>query len=160
MPQLNQNFTRLNSDTFVLQFIAVDGTLNNASLQYAAWWGLVSGTDPTGTPDLEAWTNNVGSVYGITSYDVGTTYCDTAATPLTVGSTQINAAVGTSTVTIQLNYTNFSALTDGDYYHELVLMKAQNLGGGTRTAYQCRSHVAATGILTVKESLFTNRPYR
>jgi len=162
MPQLNQDFTRLEHDSFVLQFTAVDGTLNFASLKYAAWWGLVAGSSPAGTPLLlQAWSNNL-STFGIDNYDASTTFCSQAASGLTPGASQINAAVGSSTVRIILNYTNFSTLDDGDYYHELVLMKAQSFASGfTGTvAFQCRSHVAASGILTIKESSFTNKPYR
>jgi len=165
MPQLNQDFTRLEHDSFVLQFTAVDGTLNDGTApEYAAWWGLVGGNPPTptGTPDLQAWTNDVGT-FGIDAYDASTTYCSAGGTnTLSPTAGQINAAVGASTVTIQLNYTNFSTLNDGDYYHELVLMKVElsGINPNVYTARQCRSHVAATGILTIKESSFTNKPYR
>jgi hypothetical protein len=159
MPQLNQDFTRLEHDSFVLQFTAVDGTLNvGGNPEYAAWWGLVAGTSPTGTPDLQAWSNDL-SPYAIGAYDASTTFCSLAATGLTPGASQINAAVGASTVTIQLSYADFSTLNDGDYYHELVLMKVSYINPNY-TAHQCRSHVAATGILTIKESSFTNKPYR
>ncbi len=162
MPQLNQDFTWLEHDSVVLQFTAVDGTLNDGNApEYAAWWGLVANSSPAGTPLLlQAWTNNVGTM-GVDAYDVSTTYCsDTGATQLIPTAGQINAAVGASTVTIQLNYTNFSPLIDGDYYHELVLMKVSLSAGPTYTAQQCRSHVVATGILTIKESSFTTKPYR
>ena len=33
-------------------------------------------------------------------------------------------------------------------------------GTNPKIAYQCKSHVAATGILTVTNSTFTNRAYR
>ena len=163
MPQLNQDFTRLEHDSFVLQFTAVDGTLNDGTApEYAAWWGLVAGSSPTGTPDLQAWTNDIGT-FGVDAYNADTTYCSAGGTStLSPTAGQIDAAVGASTVIIQLNYTNFSALDDGDYYHELVLMKVEltDTNPNEYTAYQCRSHVAATGILTIKESSFTNKPYR
>jgi len=163
MPQLNQDFTRLEHDSFVLQFTAVDGTLNDGiGPEYAAWWGLVAGSSPAGTPLLlQAWTNDLAA-FGIDAYDASDTHCsvNNTANELVPNAGQINAAVGASTVTIQLNYTNFSPLNDGDYYHELVLMKVLASAGPIYTAQQCRSHVAATGILTIKESSFTNKPYR
>ena len=58
-----------------------------------------------------------------------------------------------------MEHGTFSTFDVGEYYHELVLMEVE-FSAPNYIAYQCRSHVAATGILTINNSTFTNRTYR
>lgn len=166
MPSLNQNFTRLEHDSFVLEYTSTDSILNTSSPNpnYAAWWGLSDNNTPVVTSNLllSSWSNNT-SPYAIDSYDVSSGYPDCSAITadaLIPGNAPFLVEVYETKVIVLLQYDDFKdvPLTPGDYYHELVLMKVVN--GANSVAHQCRSHVAATGILTVNGSLFTNNPYR
>ena len=164
MPSLNQNFVRLEHDSFVLEYISTDSILNTSTTNpsYAAWWGLSDTNDATGNLLLETWSGT--GLYGIDSYDVSSGYPDCSTSGLTPFSPSLQPftlIVFETKVIVLLQYSDFEnvPLDPGDYYHELVLMKVVNSGGNS-VAHQCRSHVAATGILTLNGSLFTNNPYR
>lgn len=164
MPSLNQDFVRLEHDSFVLEYTSTDSILNasaNPNPSYAAWWGLSDTNNAAGNLLLSSWSNNT-SPYGIDSYDVSSGYPDCSTTGNAIALIPQNAPflveVFETKVIVLLQYSDFENVPTGDYYHELVLMKVVN--GVTSVAHQCRSHVAATGILTVNESLFTNNPYR
>ncbi len=155
MPSLNQNFTRLEHDDFVLEFTSVDSILNPSvgATAYAAWWGLSDTADATGNLLLSSWSN------AISSYNVANSYpdcSDSGADALIPANAPFTVEVYETKVLVVLEYATFDDIGTGEYYHELVLMKVD----GNNIAHQCQSHVAATGLLTVNGSLFTNKPYR
>ncbi len=169
MPSLNQNFVRLEHDSFVLEYTSTDGILNSSLLSnpsYAAWWGLSDTNTPVVNTGLllSSWSNNLAP-NAIDSYSVSTTWPGCSQTPssaaLVPSSAPFLVSVLETKVLVALQYTHFKDVPLGDYYHELVLMKVNIQGAQAQAiAHQCQSHVAATGILTVNESLFTNNPYR
>lgn len=168
MPSLNQNFVRLERDSFVLEYTSTDSILNSSLLptpSYAAWWGLSDTNDATGNLLLSSWSNHL-SPNAIDSYSISTTWPGCSQTPssaaLVPSSAPFTVEVFETKVIVLLQYTHFKDVQPGDYYHELVLMKVNIEGSNPAlsVAHQCQSHVAATGILTVNESLFTNNPYR
>lgn len=160
MPSLNQNFTRLEHDDFVLEFTSVDSILNPSvgSTAYAAWWGLSSTSDATGNLLLSSWSNGTAP-NAISSYNIANQFpdCSTSgAFQLIPGNAPFLVEVYETKVVVVLEYATFDDIGTGEYYHELVLMKVDS----SNIAHQCQSHVAATGLLTVNGSLFTNKPYR
>lgn len=165
MPSLNQNFTRLEHDTFMLSFIPTDGTLS--SNNWAFWWGLSdNNTSIPGTALLlESWrTNTLGDSLDIYN---NTTDCNNTASQLNISQTNpissntkfIKGRIQNNEINILMEHGTFSTFDVGEYYHELVLMEVE-FSAPNYIAYQCRSHVAATGILTINNSTFTNRTYR
>ena len=157
MPALNQDLIRLENDSFVLKFTATDGTIGS---NYAAWWGLSDNATAVvdNAPLIQAWTKSSGGGENVSSYSATTgNGCSAGGTStLDAGATGPAAQVFTNYIQIQiLNENVFDAVDDGDYYHELVLMDVESNVG-----MQCKSHVAASGILTVHQSIFTNKPYR
>ena len=160
MPALNQDLIRLENDSFVLKFTATDGTIGS---NYAAWWGLSDNATAVvnSSPLIQAWTKNGGGGETVSSYSATTSAADgcSAGPTNTLNASDSDnpaAQVFTNFVQIQILNTNvFDAVPDGDYYHELVLMDVESNVGK-----QCKSHVAASGILTVHQSIFTNKPYR
>lgn len=172
MPSLNQDFVRLEHDSFVLEYTSTDSILNSSLLStpnYAAWWGLSDNDTPVVTNNLllSSWSNHLNP-NAINQYSVSTTFPGCSQTPLagalnpSAAPTGLTVEVLETKVIVALPYSYFKDVPTGNYYHELVLMKVALEGSNPAlvTAYQCRSHVAATGILTVNESLFTNNPYR
>lgn len=165
MPSLNQNFTRLEHDTFMLTFTPTDGTISSAN--WAFWWGLSDNNTPIPNTDLllqSFRTNTLGD--GLDAYN-NTTDCDSTASQLSITQTNpisantlfVKGRVQNNEINILMEHGIFSQFNVGEYYHELVLMEVENISG-TLTAFQCRSHVAATGMLTIDNSTFTNRTYR
>jgi len=169
MPSLNQNFVRLEHDSFVLEYTSTDSILNSSLLptpSYAAWWGLSDTSDATGNLLLSSWSNDL-SPNAIDSYSISTTWpgCSQSlpsSAELDPSSAPFTVEVFETKVIVLLQYDHFKDVPLGDYYHELVLMKVNIQGSSPAlsVAHQCQSHVAATGILTVNQSLFTNNPYR
>ncbi len=167
MAAFNQDFTRLESDTYQLQFIPTDGVVTPTT--YAAWWG-VSDTDSAvvnSAPLLQGWTFGAGA--GITAYN-NTLGCSSGATvnQLNIAPTAaqqanlVNVVIdGTNNkIRITMIRSKSNLITpNGTYYHELVLMNVTPIGGVV-TALQCSSYVAATGFITYENSIFTNRTYR
>ena len=158
MPALNQDLIRLENDSFVLKFTATDGTIGS---NYAAWWGLSDSATAVvnSSPLIQAWTKSSGGGENVSSYSATTGNGCSAGGTFTLNASDSSnpaAQVFTNFVQIQiLNENVFDAVPDGDYYHELVLMDVESNVG-----MQCKSHVAASGILTVHQSIFTNKPYR
>ena len=169
MPVFNQDFTRLESDTYQLQFLPTDGVVTPTT--YAAWWG-VSDTDSavvSSAPLLQGWTNTMNGSIDLDAYD-NTSGCSDGASvnQLDISpsagqqSTLVNVVIdGTNNkIRIQMTVEKAELITpNGTYYHELVLMNVANIAG-TITAFQCSSYVAASGFITVENSIFTNRTYR
>tara|TARA_R110000822_G_scaffold66374_2_gene162092 strand:- start:352 stop:861 length:510 start_codon:yes stop_codon:yes gene_type:complete len=169
MPAFNQDFTRLESDTFQLQFLPTDGVVTPTT--YAAWWG-VSDTDSavvSSAPLLQGWTNTMNGAIDLDAYN-DTSGCSNGAS---VNQLEINPTTPeqASLVNVVIDGTNnririsipvekFELISpNGTYYHELVLMNVATIGS-TVTAFQCSSYVAASGFITVADSIFTNRTYR
>ena len=167
MPAFNQDFTRLDSDSYQLQFLPTDGVVTTTT--YAAWWG-VSDTDSavvSSAPLLQGWTNTMNGSIDLDAYD-NTTGCTSGETVelLDISPTSttnlVNVIIdGTNNrIRIQMTVDKSELITpNGTYYHELVLMNVATIGS-TVTAFQCSSYVAASGYLTYENSVFTNRTYR
>ena len=160
MPVLNQNFTKFEHDAFVISYTVIDASTALGNSNYCGWWGLgdASTIDSSTSIILQG-----HSIQTTTSYitTVGTsngTGCQSTPSGGTLNpSSSPDALVTISdfTVNVSLSYTQFDGITDGDYYHELVLMdKVSN------DCYQCRSQVVSSGVLTVNQSLFTEYIYR
>jgi len=150
MPALNQNLIIYDNDTIVLSFTVVDATTTLGSTNYAAWWGLANADnvyDSTAL-ELEAFSN---ITYDVTA---GVNDCSSNTATQLLSST-LSPSITNYSVNIALTWTQTNGLSPGDYYHELVLIPRISTIG-----HQCRSTVAASGILTVEGSMFTNRPYR
>ncbi len=170
MPSLNQDFTRLEHDSFVLQYSPTDGVIS--SNNWSFWWGLSDNNTSTPTNNLliESWRVDYLGDFGNGVYDNTTDCSTTTADQLantypspapTVAPFFLQGRINTTGPFILLQYGIFKELSVGEYYHELVLMPiVVTTNPSVKTAYQCRSHVAATGILTVTDSTFTNRTYR
>ncbi len=158
MPALNQNFTRLESDSYVLEFTPTDGTIS--LLTYAGWWGVSNTDTAAGSLLLEGWTNSSNGSISLNGYNAtggceGTT---SGAFPLNGSGADVNVRIvgSENKIRIIMDQSIQDLITpNGTYYHELVLMKVT-----ANTAYQCISHVAASGFITVENSIFTNRTYR
>ena len=160
MPALNQNFTRLESDSYVLEFTPTDGVITSST--YAAWWGVSNTDTAAGSLLLKGWTNNSnGSIPGLTSYDSSNSCENTPSSgtlPINGTGSDVNPKINNNdnTIRIIISQAQQDLITpNGTYYHELVLMKI-----ALNTAFQCISHVAASGFITVENSIFTNRTYR
>ena len=159
MPSLNQDFTRLESDSYVLEFTPTDGVITGTT--YAAWWGVSNTDTAAGTGLLvEGWTNNSNGTIPLTSYN-STDGCEGTPSftfPIDGTGADVNVRINDSDnkIRIIIDQSTQDLITpNGTYYHELVLMKV-----AFNTAYQCISHVAASGLITVENSIFTNRTYR
>jgi len=154
MPSFNQNLIKFEHDEFLLEYTVTDASTTLGSSNYAAWWGLSNTSTAAGELLISGHT-----ISGISTYNKSQATSDCSAgsaTGLNPGNNNgIPVSVFDYTITVSLAYTVFEGVNNGDYYHELVLMDKV----GT-TAYQCRSQVVATGILTVNQSLFTNYSYR
>lgn len=143
MALLNQDFTKFQKDTFQIKFTITDATVNISG--YEAWWGCYSGI-PQNYP-------------GDSIAPVDTPIIEKATTGWTTGAAGSvgEVVMGSSYVIVNLNQNDFfgnsitSGLTEGTYYHELVL--GQNVNGSD-------SVVVATGTMTINPSLFTNNEYR
>lgn len=161
MPALNQNFTRLESDSYVLEFTPTDGTVS--LLTYAGWWGVSNTDTAAGSLLLEGWTNTSNGSISLNGYNASTAGgCENTPTqgalPIDGTGANVNVRVigSENKIRIIMDQPAQDLITpNGTYYHELVLMKV-----AANTAYQCISHVAASGFITVENSIFTNRTYR
>lgn len=159
MPALNQNFTRLESDSYVLEFTPTDGVITSQT--YAAWWGVSDTDTAAGSLLLKGWSNTSnGAITGLTAYNSSGGCQGTTSETLSIGGTgsNVNPKIinADNVVRILISQAQQDLITpNGTYYHELVLMKI-----ASSTAYQCISHVAASGFITVENSVFTNRTYR
>ena len=159
MPALNQNFTRLESDSYVLEFTPTDGVISLAT--YAGWWGVSDTDTAAGSLLLKGWTNESNGSISLNGYNA-TGGCENTPSqgtlPLNGTGADVNVRIFTSEnkIRILMDQSIQDLITpNGTYYHELVLMKV-----ASNTAYQCISHVAASGFITVENSIFTNRTYR
>ena len=159
MPALNQNFTRLESDSYVLEFTPTDGVISLAT--YAGWWGVSDTDTAAGSLLLKGWTNESNGSISLTGYNATGGCENTPSQPvlqLDGTGADVNVRIFTSEnkIRILMDQSIQDLITpNGTYYHELVLMKV-----ASNTAYQCISHVAASGFITVENSIFTNRTYR
>ncbi len=169
MPAFNQDFTRLESDTYQLQFIPTDGAVTPTT--YAAWWGVsdTDSADYSSAPLLQGWTNNMNGATDLIAYN-NTLGCSDGATVnlLDISPSNeeqadlVNVVIdGTNNkIRISIPVNKSELITpNGTYYHELVLMNVTTISGVV-TALQCSSYVAATGFITYENSIFTNRTYR
>lgn len=148
MASLNQNLIEFEHDAFYIRYTVVDTATSLTS--YAAWWGLSNNNTPFGSILLQGFSSGTGWNVAINAEG-----CSGAATDLDSITEDFTVIVGNYTIDVPLIYADFEQVNDGEYYHELVLIPTT---AGTK--YQCRAVVAATGILTVKQSLFTNYAYR
>lgn len=160
MPALNQNFTRLESDSYVLEFTPTDGVVTSAT--YAAWWGVSNTNTAAGSLLLKGWSNTSnGSISGLTAYNSSGGCENTPSSgtlPIDGTGSNVNPKIinADNVVRILISQAQQDLITpNGTYYHELVLMKVTS-----NQAFQCISHVAASGFITVENSVFTNRTYR
>lgn len=142
MATLGQAITVFEEDTLVLRFIFPDLT-TNFDTNWGAWIGFAASNFPTSTTIVRSKAN------------AGWTY--NSGTPTEVGA---NVSVVNNSNVIEIFFTqaDFSdgseanTLTGGtDYYFELVVSDNKN---------EARSVVAATGIFTVNQSLFTENSFR
>lgn len=159
MPSLNQDFTRFERDEFILRFTVTDAVTTLGNSSYTAWWGLSNTDEADGGVQISGHTTT-NEYSSLTGYDisVNASGCSTNTGMSTLSydtPEDVTVKVYDYYVEVTINLDNLTGVTDGTYYHELVLMPIV----GT-TAYQCRSTVAATGILTVKDSQYTNYSYR
>ena len=159
MPALNQNFTRLESDSYILEFTPTDGAITSAT--YAGWWGVSNTDTAAGSLLLEGWTNTLNGSISLNGYNASGG-CENnpaqGALPIDGTGADVNVRIFDSEnkIRIIIDQSTQDLITpNGTYYHELVLMKV-----AANTAYQCISHVAASGFITVENSIFTNRTYR
>jgi len=160
MAALNQNFLRHEHDgDFSLIFTVTNGGTTLGSSNYCAWWGVGNNEDPNSVTSilLQGHTTT-----GVNSYNIAVSTEGCSSTPsggaLSATTSDVTVAVTNTQVKCTIGYDDFASLNDGSYYHELVLMERTTESGGT--CYQCRSQVVATGVLTIEQSLFTNRPFR
>tara|TARA_Y100001972_G_C7660549_1_gene333084 strand:+ start:826 stop:1299 length:474 start_codon:yes stop_codon:yes gene_type:complete len=157
MAIFNQDIVKFEHDAFSLQFIITDATTTITSTTHCAWWGLGNNSDINNCASLLLQGHTIAN---ISTYDISTGVNDCSQSPdgssLNPSATSVPVTITNNTVTCTLSYSLFSTIDDGSYAHELVLMDKTN----NNTCHQCRSVVAAVGILTVNESMFTNFVYR
>ena len=156
MAIFNQDIVKFEHDSFSLQFTITDATSNITSATHCAWWGLGNNSNINSVTSLLLQGHTIAgtSTYTIS---VGASGCSNtpAGGSLNPSSTAVPVTITTNTVTCNLSHTLFSAIADGSYAHELVLMDKVSA-----ECFQCRSVVASVGVLTVNESMFTNFIYR
>lgn len=155
MAIFEQNLTKFEHDTFILEFIITDSTTTITQNTHCAWWGLGNNSNVNSCTSLLLQGHSTNcSTYDIT---VGPNDCSQApaGSNLNPSSSPISISVLTNVVRCSLTYDIFDGISDGSYAHELVMMDK-----GGSTCFQCRSSVASVGILTVNESMFTNYVYR
>jgi len=142
MALLGQDFTKFQKDSFYIKFTITDATTSLSG--YKAWWGCYSG-DVSNYPGSQ--TNTPVIQKSTTGWSTGA-----EGSPNFGGVT-----MGSNTVTIQLTQSDFNGngisgkLSEGEYYHELVLGNSDNGSD---------SVVVANGTMTINPSLFTNQLYR
>lgn len=138
MALLAQDFTKFQKDTFSIKFTITDAIVNISS--YEAWWGCYSGDvgnyPSTNTPVIKkattGWTS--GAAGGAGEITMGSNY---VIVNLTQADFNGNSITG--------------KLSEGEYYHELVLGSSDDGSD---------SVVVATGTMYINPSLFTNNDYR
>lgn len=158
MPILNQNFTKFEHDTFVIQYTVTDASTTLENSNYCGWWGLGNASTIEDSTSIELQGHSIASTdsYNIAQTNTGTGCHDSpnGGALLTTNLGPV-VAISTFTVLVSLSYDLFDDIADGQYYHELVLMdKVSSI------CYQCRSQVVSSGVLTVNQSLFTEYSYR
>lgn len=158
MASFNQNIVRYEHDgEFDLVYtVSNSGTiLSNTSM--CAVWLLLNTDSVTSSSTLKI----IGSSVSLSSaanfnVDQNGANCSASAVKLsTTTASSVTVGITSTSVTVPFTWSIFSALDPGDYYHELVLTVKSN-----GVCYQCQSQVVSTGLLTVEESLFTNKQYR
>ena len=138
MALLGQDFTKFQKDSFYIKFTITDAVTSLAG--YQAWWGCYSG-DVSNYPGSQT----------------NTPVIEKATASWTSGAAGSGISMGVSTVTVQLTQSDFNGngitgkLSEGEYYHELVL--GNSVDGSD-------SVVVATGTMYINPSLFTNQLYR
>jgi len=151
MAALNQDLIKFEHDSWVLRFTVTDAS--TPLTNYSAWWGLSDDNTPFGSVLLEGWESGGTGNYNVVANAEG---CSSNTVTNLGGATKdFLIIMGTYTIDVPLVYDDFELVGDGDFYHELVLIPEVS-----SIRYQCRSVVAATGLLTVRESMFTNYIYR
>ena len=142
MATLGQTLTVFEEDTLTLRFTFTDLT-EDFNSSFKAWIGFAASNFPTSTTLVRAKAS--------TSWTYG-------SSPGTINDNNINVIQNSNVIEVYFTQNDFSAtggsntLTGGtDYYFELVIS-----GDGTED----KSVVAAQGILTVNESLFTTSGFR
>jgi len=159
MPILNQNFTKFEHDTFVIQYTVTDASTTLGNSNYCGWWGLgnASTIDASTSIELQGHTISATNSYNIDENTSGTGCHDTPSGDTLDPDSNLGPVITINdfTVNVSLSYTLFADIADGQYYHELVLMDKVSL-----VCYQCRSQVVSSGVLTVNQSLFTEYIYR
>ena len=136
MALFSQDFTKFQKDTFDIKFTITDATVSLTG--YEAWWGCYSGDvgnyPSTNTPVIEK-----------------------ATAGWTSGAAGAGITMGSNYILVSLTQADFNGnsvtnkLTEGEYYHELVV--GNNDSGSD-------SVVVATGTMYINPSLFTNNDYR
>ena len=138
MALLGQDFTKFQKDSFYIKFTITDAVTSLSG--YEAWWGCYSG-DVSNYPGSQT----------------NTPVIEKATAGWTSGAAGAGITMGASTVTVQLTQSDFNGngitgkLSEGEYYHELVL---GNSDDGSDSV------VVANGTMYINPSLFTNQLYR
>lgn len=130
MATFNQDFTKWEQDSFVIQFSIADAEQNFQAANSSIWWGIASASSAGAVDDYD------GSI--ILTKTSGTFNPDT--------QTENNQArwINNSTLQVTMSRGDTENLTIQDYYHELVIS-----GSGFE-----KSVVAAVGTFTLKDALF------
>lgn len=156
MAIFGQSLTKFEHDAFVLEFTITDATINITSTTHCAWWCLGNNSDVNSVTSLLLEGQTISAV---NAYNISVSADGCSATPsggsLSHTTSSPSVTLTTNKVSVNLTYDLFDNIADGSYAHELVLMDKSST-----TCYQCRSTVAAVGVLTVNESMFTNYIYR
>ena len=157
MASFNQNIVRHehDGDFDLIYTVSNSGTVLGAS-NFCAVWILLDTDTVTGSSNIEKLGYSVSQ--NSSNFDVTNDSANCSASGATNLGTQtrdIAVTLSNSQVIVPFTYSIFSDIADGSYYHELILTKKSS-----GVCYQCQSQVVATGLLTVEESLFTNKSYR
>ena len=157
MASFNQNIVRYEHDgEFDLVYtVSNSGTILSSTSMCAVW--LLLNTDSVTTSStLEIIGSSVILNVANFNVDQNGANCSASAVKLsTTAASSVTVGITSTSITVPFTWSIFQALDPGDYYHELVLtVKSSGV------CYQCQSQVVSTGLLTVEESLFTNKQYR
>lgn len=150
MAQLNQNFVKFEGDNFAIQFTVVDSTNITG---YKAWFGLTYAS----TYALITTSNTI--IKRTSGWLTPGSSPDTACSATYVGSNTGGITVNAFSVDITINYADMEDFTPtgnaiggtANYLYELIL---------SSTGGQCRSTVATSGFMDIREALFNAQDYR
>lgn len=157
MASFNQNIVKHEHDgDFDLVFTVSNSGTSLSSTNFCAVWLMLDTETVTPSSNILIFAGGPNS-HSSGNYNVsaGTSDCSSTATLLSTETRDITIGSFTNQITISFEYNNMTPIDDGSYYHELILLKRIS-----SVCYQCRSQVVATGLMTVNQSLFTNKGYR